>query len=78
MSAVKKCPVCEIGEMDETLQQQVFDLRVGPRPTDLVSLVAEDVPVMTCRHCGEQLTDWRGGRAQERAVAAYRKAARGE
>jgi len=72
------CQSCEIGTLTETLEQQVFDLRVGPRPTDLVSLVAEDVPVKTCDHCGDQTTDWRGGRAQERAVAAYREQARGE
>lgn len=73
-----KCPVCEVGTLVESRETEVFDLRVGPRPTDVVSLVAENVPVFTCQHCAEQLADHRRGIAQERAVAAYRKQARGE
>lgn len=77
MSKPMTCP-CGEATMVETLEQQVFDLRVGPRPTDLVSLVAENIPVMTCPKCGDQLMDWRGEKIQQAAVAAYRKAARGE
>lgn len=67
-----KCPACDVGNITESLEKQVFGYGTGDQ---MVELTVYNVPVQSCDWkdgCGLQTSDWRGEEIRDQAVARYK------
>ena len=63
-----QCFGCDCTDFVETVEHQQFPwLNKGQ-----IVILTADVPVMTCKRCGAQFTDYRGEEARDLAVLKAR------
>jgi len=62
----RPCPSCG-KTATVSMQHEEFGYRVGPGDDDVVLLEVE-VPVISCKGCGDEFTDWRAEEIRASAV----------